>query len=448
MQHYTIQEAARRLNPAKPRVEFLRDKILFSGKPDPTLKPCVFFPHPRSFRIINICGQSSPPSIECSPKDVIFDIGNGRTRNFRYNSANIQGLFELTFFPDYFDMEEAKESGYIQLYRQKAVFADYLAEFSIDMVVGWITSGWKDFDDTHNRWNAMTASEASKTKSRIRSKIGEFVILSQNGVHYLVDTPASVLLSDIRITDKMLSDYAASEGIELQAQDDIKDTGSILASAKLPEPQYISGSDAADVLGVHVERIKFFIMERYLTAYILGREAEPFGEMTESLTESGDILFRLKQPINWCSGKGIKTQESCTMHYKKVLFKQSQILELKQRGTTTAFESYSKPNLDLGNLLLAQNIQTERAKNSETDGTIKTVEEQIEYYRGNEESAAVIAFYIKKAFPQTSQYDLMKKLDPKKVIEWENSSAKQGRPKQWFYDLCKRGEKILADRKK
>ena len=214
---YTIQEAAERLNPTNPRVDYFRNRILFSGKPDPILKPCVFFPQPRSFRIIKIDGQQIPPGIEYSPKHVTFDIGNGRTRSFGYDSAHIQGLFELTLFPDYFNMEEAKESGYIQLYRKKAVFADYLAEFSIDMAVGWIMSGWKEFDGIHNRWCAMTASDASETKSRIRSKVGEFIILSQNGIHYLVDTPASVLLSDIRITDKMLMEYAASEGIKLPA---------------------------------------------------------------------------------------------------------------------------------------------------------------------------------------------------------------------------------------
>ena len=217
MQHYTIQEAAERLNPAEPRIESLRNKILFSGKPDPILKPCVFFPHPRSFRIISVHGHANETSPESFPKQIAFDVGNGRKRNFSYKAVSIQGLFELTFFPDYYDMTKAKESGFIQLFKEKAVFADYLAEFSIDMAVGWIMSGWKDFDDIHNRWHAMTSSEARDTKSHIRSKIGDFIILSQNGIHYLVDSPASIPLSDIRITDMMLSEYAVSEGIKLPA---------------------------------------------------------------------------------------------------------------------------------------------------------------------------------------------------------------------------------------
>lgn len=215
MEGHTIEEAAILL---KQSADFLRNKILFSGKPDPILKPCVFFHHPRSFRVVNVCGQSSTPSIECLPKQVAFDVGNGRRRNYSYSSVNIQGLFELTFFPDNFDMTEAKESGYIQLYKEKAVFAGYLAEFSIDMAVGWIMSGWKDFDEIHNRWHAMTSSEASSTKSRVRSKIGQFIILSQNGIHYLVDSPASISLSDICITDNMLTEYAASMGIVLKEQ--------------------------------------------------------------------------------------------------------------------------------------------------------------------------------------------------------------------------------------
>jgi len=445
MKGYTVEEAAVLL---KQPTDYLFKKILFSDKSDPILKPCAFFHHPRSFRVINVGEQSSATSIECLPKQVAFDVGNGRRRNYSYSSVNIQGLFELTFFPDNFDMTETKESGFIQLYKEKAVFADHLAEFSINMAVGWIMSGWKDFDDIRNQWYAMTTSEASSTKSRIMSRIGQFIILSQNGFHYLVDTPASISLSDICITDKMLTEYAASVGIDLNAQDNKKAPDPMSVPAKLPEPLYITASDAAGVLGVHVERIKFFILEHYLTAYISGREAEPFGEMTENLAESGEVFFHLKQPIKWCTGEGIKPQESCTLHYKKVLFKQSQVLELKQCGTTTAFESYSKPTLDLDNLLPAQNLQTERAKQSDTDETIKTVEELIEYYRGNEEPAAVIAFYIKKVFPKESLYDLMKKLDPKRVIDWENSSAKQGRPKQWFYDLCIKGEKILAAREK
>lgn len=445
MEGHTIEEAAILL---KQSADYLRNKILFAGQAHPILKPCVFLPEPRSLRIINSDGKINEYGVDYVRKTVPVPCSDGRTRGCSYDSANIQGLFELTFFPDYFDMAEAKESGRIQLYSPKAVLADRLAEFSIDMAVGWIMSGWKDFDVEHNRWYAMTTSEASSTKSRIRSKIGQFIILSQNGIHYLVDSPASISLSDICITDKMLTEYAASVGIERKAQDNKKASDPMSAPAKLPEPQYITASDAAGVLGVHVERIKFFILEHYLTAYISGREAEPFGEMTENLAEAGEVFFHLKQPIKWCTSEGIKPQESCTIHYKKVMFKQSQVLELKQRGTTTAFESYSKPTLDLDNLLPAQNLQTERAKQSDTDETIKTVEDLIEYYRGNEEPAAVIAFYIKKAFPEESLYDLMKKLDPRRVIDWENSSAKQGRPKQWFYDLCIKGEKILAAREK
>lgn len=212
MEGHTIEEAAILL---RQSADFLRRKILFAGQAHPILKPCVFLPEPRSLRIINSDSKINEYGVDYVKKTVPVPCTDGRTRGCSYNSANIQGLFELTFFPDYFDMTEAKESGYIQLYKEKAVFAGILADFSIDMAVGWIMNGWKDFDEIHNRWYAMTTSEASSTKSRIRSKIGQFIILSQNGIHYLVDSPASISLSDICITDKMLVEYAASEGIKL-----------------------------------------------------------------------------------------------------------------------------------------------------------------------------------------------------------------------------------------
>jgi hypothetical protein len=40
-------------------------------------------------------------------------------------------------------------------------------------------------------------------------------VITQGDLHYLVDAPVSIPLSDIRITDKMLTEYAASEGIKL-----------------------------------------------------------------------------------------------------------------------------------------------------------------------------------------------------------------------------------------
>lgn len=213
MEGHTIDEAAVLLEQS---ADYLRNKILFSGQAHPILKPCVFFPEPMSLRIMNIDGKINEYGVKYTKKTVSLPASNGRSYPFAYDFVNMSGLFELTFFPEHFDMSEAKESGRIQLYRAKAVFADRLAEFSIDMAVGWMMHNWQHFNDLKNRWEPETQQdEVSKTKSHVRGKIGECVILTQNGIHYLVDSPVSIPLSDIRITDWMLTEYAASEGITI-----------------------------------------------------------------------------------------------------------------------------------------------------------------------------------------------------------------------------------------
>lgn len=212
MEGHTIEETA---NLLKQPAEYLRNKILFADKPHPILKPCVFIPEPISSRIFNSYGIINKCEVDNKKKTVPVPCSDGRIRDCSYYSANISGLFQLTFFPENFDMTEAKESGRIQLYRAKAVFADLLAEFSIDMAVGWIMNNWQHFNDLKNRWEPSPPSEVSETKSHVTGKIGECVILTQNGIHYLVDSPVSVPLSDIRISDKMLAEYAVSEGIIL-----------------------------------------------------------------------------------------------------------------------------------------------------------------------------------------------------------------------------------------
>ncbi|MDY0383627.1 MAG: hypothetical protein AB7T17_01475 [Geobacter sp.] len=219
MESHTLDEAARILTPSadylQKTLEQLRNKILFSGKAHPILKPCVFFPEPISLRIFNRYGIINKCEVDYKRKTVPVPCSDGRTRDCSYDSANIPGLFQLTLFPESFDTTESKESGRIQLFREKAVFADCLANFSIDMAVGWIMNGWQHFNELKNKWEPETPPEVKRTKSHVRGKIGECVILTQNGVHYLVDSPVSIPLSDIRITDKMLTEYAASEGIKL-----------------------------------------------------------------------------------------------------------------------------------------------------------------------------------------------------------------------------------------
>lgn len=222
MDSYSLDEAAHLLKPTpdyfSKTLEQLRNMILFAGKAHPILKPCVFFPEPVSMRLAhrnaNIYVQESGiehtmKSVNALPDDPAEAARQKRVDRhwpedaltpFKYPQVMCQGLFELTFYPEHMDMAEVKESGRIQLYRGKAVRAP-LANAAVDRIM--------------NGWYAMSREEVSRAKARTRQEIGDIVILTQGDLHYLVDAPVSIPLSDIRITDKMLTEYAASEGIKL-----------------------------------------------------------------------------------------------------------------------------------------------------------------------------------------------------------------------------------------
>jgi len=222
MDSYSLDEAAHLLKPTpdyfSKTLEQLRNMILFAGKTHPILKPCVFFPEPVSMRLAhrnaNIYVQESGiehtmKSVNALPDDPAEAARQKRVNRhwpedaltpFKYPQVMCQGLFELTFYPEHMDMAEVKESGRIQLYRGKAVRAP-LANAAVDRIM--------------NGWYAMSREEVSRAKARTRQEIGDIVILTQGDLHYLVDAPVSIPLSDIRITDKMLTEYAAREGIIL-----------------------------------------------------------------------------------------------------------------------------------------------------------------------------------------------------------------------------------------
>lgn len=215
MEGYTVEEAAALL---KQPTDYLLKKILFAGKAHPILKPCVFLSEPTSMRLAhrnaNIYVKESGidhtmQAINALPDDPAEAARQIRVNRhwledactpFTYPQVIRQGLFKLIFYPESMDIAELKESGRIQLYRRKAVHAP-LANTAVDRIM--------------NNWYAMSREEISKEKDRISSKVGEMLILTQDNLHYLVDIPVSISLSDIRITDKMLSEYAASEGIKL-----------------------------------------------------------------------------------------------------------------------------------------------------------------------------------------------------------------------------------------
>ena len=215
MENYILDEAVHLL---KQPAEYLQRMILFSGEAHPILKPCVFFPEPASMRLahrnadiyVKESGiEHTMKSFNTLPDDPAEAARQKRINrhwpedaltSFKYPQVMLQGLFELTFYPEHMDMTEAKESGRIQLYRGKAVCAP-LANAAVDRIM--------------NNWYAMSRDEISRAKDRTRQEVGDMVILTQGDLHYLIDTPASIPLSDIRITDRMLTEYAASEGITI-----------------------------------------------------------------------------------------------------------------------------------------------------------------------------------------------------------------------------------------
>ncbi len=94
------------------------------------------------------------------------------------------------------------------------------------------------------------------------------------------------------------------------------------------------------------------------------------------------------------------------------------------------------------------NIENEAqaAPVKETDQP-ETPESMVERLRDAGEPDGVIAVLLAKTFDH-SAYNLMKAIQPGRVVKWESLPAKVGRPKQWFADLRKKGENILNDRKK
>lgn len=214
MEHFTLAEAAKELD---LKADFLLKTILFSGKAHPILKPCVFISEPTSMRlthrnaniyvtqtgiehtIISLNDFPNNPAEAARMKRVNRHWSEDAQTPCSYPQVICQGLFELTFYPENMDMTEVKESGRIQLYREMAVCAS-LADIAVDRIM--------------NNWHAMRDTEISRAKDQMRGQqIRELVILTQNDLHYIVDVPTSISLSDIRITDRMLTEYAASEGI-------------------------------------------------------------------------------------------------------------------------------------------------------------------------------------------------------------------------------------------
>lgn len=66
--------------------------------------------------------------------------------------------------------------------------------------------------------------------------------------------------------------------------------------------------------------------------------------------------------------------------------------------------------------------------------------------RSKGENDTVVAALLSNNFPQLKGHDCMKLIDQERVSKWENSNAQQGRPKQWFYELRKKGSEILNER--
>ena len=56
---------------------------------------------------------------------------------------------------------------------------------------------------------------------------------------------------------------------------------------------------------------------------------------------------------------------------------------------------------------------------------------------------AIIAVKLCKRFTGINAIDFYGLLYPEKLNGWNQSKAKQGRPRQWFYDLKKKGEKMI-----
>lgn len=83
--------------------------------------------------------------------------------------------------------------------------------------------------------------------------------------------------------------------------------------------------------------------------------------------------------------------------------------------------------------------------NTEDEAFPETPEEYVKFLRGQNKKDAEIAVLLKTKYKELNGHACMKIIDPRRVQDWENSNAHQGRPKQWFFELKKKGLLNLKD---
>jgi hypothetical protein len=197
---------------------------------------------------------------------------------------------------------------------------------------------------------------------------------------------------------------------------------------KLPEPKFINIAEASEILGVTIERVHWFISARYVACYYLGD--------------------RISVPLNFNHETVIKLEISNAKIIKRlcsldIKLSTAEVYELKATGTTGTRKEFEVA-------VASARAKCETSGDLSVDDTQKqqTPEKYISVLREHGEPDSVIAVRLKDKFPGIQLAAFMKLIDPKRVMAWEQSQARQGRPKQWFTDLRKKGKRILEDRRK
>lgn len=70
--------------------------------------------------------------------------------------------------------------------------------------------------------------------------------------------------------------------------------------------------------------------------------------------------------------------------------------------------------------------------------------DDVRKWRNDGISDEEIAVLLDKQYPSMNAYSKMKLIDQARVERWEQGEAKQGRPRQWFYELRQKGRKKMT----
>lgn len=192
----------------------------------------------------------------------------------------------------------------------------------------------------------------------------------------------------------------------------------------LDKPEYISIQETEKEQDISIERLRWYAEKELLPVYV----------------KSKHRFFKLIKPLWIGDMLDITTSEF-----------------LDNEGNPTGEYRYSagltdkaifiKPS-ELENLSKSQNSSLDQTTIETQKENQSSPEEDVKLLREQNKPDAIIAYLLHEKYPDVNAFELMMAISPERVKQWDQSPSKQGRPKQWFYYLYKKGQKIIEDSKK